>query len=185
LLRNQSTAHQNYPDYPQGFLQAVNRYTKDEFVFRSEIWELLQKWRQYVKRDPESTPWVLLSPPPPYADDREFVAYFKELILAAVFHGQEDILRALSETVRLAQAPEPAPDSDIESVRAVMKAFRELYKGGGEAHWPLKPEVRAAATDILKTAALPVPSSKRQWSRIFEKAGLAKLRQSRPKSKRA
>jgi hypothetical protein len=166
-------------NYPREFRQAVKQYTDAKFVFRSVIWRELQIWRQYVQRNPEYTPscW---SPPSP-SDDSVSILHLKMLITAAVFYGQKDILQALSETAILTQAPEP----DLDSVHAVIAAFRQLFKGGGEDGWPLKPEVRAAATDILKKTGLPIPESDRQWTRIFNKAGLSKLRQSRRQSKRA
>ena len=180
LMRYQMAAVEgNFSDYPQEFLQAVERYTDAKFVFRSEIWRELRRWRQYAKRNPESAPWFL-SPPSPLCDDSVFVVHFKELIIAAVFYGQEDILRALFETARLAQAPDP----DIEPVRAVITAFRQLFKGGGKDDWPRKKEVKQTAIDILRNAGLPIPSSRRQWTRIFENAGLSKLRSGKRQPKR-
>jgi hypothetical protein len=173
-------------DYPPGFHQAVGKYTDEKFVLRLKIWQELQRWRKYALRNPAFWPRLTITNTHPSCDDRVFISDFNEMLLYAAFHGQDDVLQALCETVRLSKPPPtPEPDSDIESVRAVMKAFTKLFKGGGESDWPLKPEVRAAATEILKKAGLPVPKSRRQWTRIFENAGLAKLHQSRPKSKRA
>jgi hypothetical protein len=159
-------------NYPREFLQAIDRYTDAKFVFRSEIWQELQRWRQYAKRNPETTPWFKMTNTHPSCDDRVFIADFKELILAAVFRKEEDILRALVDTVRLAQAPEP----DMHGVRAAMIAFRDLCKGGvDENNWPLKKEVRERAIEILKENGSLVPG-RREWPRIFKKAGLSKLR---------
>jgi hypothetical protein len=169
----------NRSDYPQEFLQAVNLYTDAKFVFRSEIWQLLRTWREYAKRNPTSAPGFW-SPPSP-GDDSVSILHLQQLIMAAVFYGQEDILRALSETAGLTQAP----DSDIDSVRAVITAFSDLFKGGGKDDWPRKNEVKQAAVDILKAAGLSVPSSRRQWTRIFNDAGLSELQSGKRRKRRA
>ena len=164
-------------------MDAVVECADMKFVFRSEVWKSLRKWREYVERNPESAPRCKTEPSS--TDDRETIEYFKEQILCSVFYGQEDILRALLETVTLPKAPEPDPDMD--TVRAVMTAFFELYKGGGKDHWPNKTQVREAATVILNQAGLRVPKNepehKRNWPRIFRKAGLRNLPPAPKKSK--
>jgi hypothetical protein len=171
----------HYADCPREYLQAVERYTNDKLVFKSEIWQHLQKWRRYEKHNPESTPWFVPSPPPPLCDDRAFVAYFKDLILAAVFYGDENIVRALSDTVRLSQDP---LDPEMHAARALMIAFSDLFKGGGEDDWPLKKQVRERAIKILDKARSPIPKTQPEWARAFKKAGLSKLRSATRTSKR-
>ena len=41
--------------------------------------------------------------------------------------------------------------------------------------------MKEAAIEILKKADLPIPESRRQWTRIFEKAGLKELLSAKPK----
>jgi hypothetical protein len=160
-------------------LQAVKRYTDEKFVLRSEIWGLLQKWRQYAKRNPESTPWFELSRPHPLCDDRVFVTYFKELILASVFHGQKEILQMLLDVVT-----KPPDYPDMHNVRAVITAFADLFKGGNEDDWPLKKRVRERAIEILKKAGSSIPKTSSEWARIFRKAGLSELRNAKRRSAR-
>jgi hypothetical protein len=171
-------------DYPPEYLKAVKRDTKPKIVFRLEIWELLQKCREYVKRNPQFEPFLQPTPPyeltPPSTDEGEFVEWLKELILAAAIYGEKDILQPLSEVATLTKSPEP----DMHAVRAVKRAFADLFKGGGEDDWPLKKEVRERAIEILKKAGKPIPKTSSEWARIFRKAGLATLRQARRKSKR-
>jgi hypothetical protein len=166
-------------NYPREFLQAVKRYTDTKFVFRTEIWQELQRWRQYAKQNPEFAPWFRITNTHPSCDDRVFIADFKELILAAVFYKEDEILRALIDTVRLAQSPEP----DMHGVRVVMIAFRDLCKGDDENDWPLKKEVRKRAVEIFEQAGLRIPKTSSEWARLFKKAGLSKLRNATRRSK--
>jgi hypothetical protein len=170
-------------DYPPEYLEAVARYTKPNSVFRSEIWSWLRTWRAYVERNPKFEPILQPTPPyewdPPSTDDRETVEFFKDLILAAVFYGQEDIVRALSDTVRLTRSPDP----DMHATRAVMTAFADLFKGGDEDDRPTKKEVRERAIELLKKARSPVPETSPEWARAFKKAGLSTLRTAPRKSK--
>jgi hypothetical protein len=181
LLRHQLTSvGDNCFGCPREYLQAVKRYTDDKFVFRSEIWGLLQKWREYAKSNPESTPWFEMIAPHPLCDDRAFVAYFKQLILAVVFYGEKEIVQALLDVLT-----QPPDDPDMHSVRAVIAAFRDLFKGGSEDDWPLKKQVRERAIEILKQARSPIPKTSSEWARIFRKAGLSTLRNAKRRSTRA
>ena len=89
----------NESDSPPEFLKAVEEHADKEFIFRKEMWIRLQHWREYAeRRDPDSRP-------PRAADlsrernDRENVELFKDLILSAVFYGDEEFLQILSKTV--------------------------------------------------------------------------------------
>jgi hypothetical protein len=166
-----------FPHYPPGFLKASEQYRDLKRLFRSEHWESLRTWREYAKRNPESAPTDLLLPSS--HDDRENIEYFKDLILAAVFYGEKDVLQAVFDIVTL---PKP-PDPDMHGIRAAIAAFEDLFKGDSEDDWPDKKEVRELATDILKKAGKPIPVH-RQWPRIFDKSGLKALRTSKRKSKR-
>jgi hypothetical protein len=161
-------------DYPPEYLEAVERYTKPKIVFQSELWGLLRTWRAYVERNLQFEPTLQPTPPyewdPPSTDDREIVEFFKDLILAAVFYGQTEILQALHEVATLTRAPDP----DLGTVRATITAFAVLFKGGDHNDWPNKKQVRERAIEILKQAGSPTPGE-REWPRIFKKAGLSKL----------
>ena len=178
LMRHQRTAVRGrHSDYPPGFLEAVEQYADEKFVCRSEIFEGLRKWREYAERNPESAPSYATRPPS--TDDREIVDYFKELILAAVFYGRKEILQTLFDTATLTKPPEP----DMRGARAVIAAFCELFKGIGKDDWPLKKEVRERAIEILKAAGSLIPG-RREWPRIFRKAGLSELRNAKRRSAR-
>jgi hypothetical protein len=165
-------------DYPPGFFEAVRQYTDMKVVFRSEMFEGLRKWRECAKRDPKVVPPCRVMPPS--TDDRDAVEYFKDLILYALFYGQKDILQALLDVLT-----EPPDEPDMHSVRAVIAAFRDLFKGGSEDDWPLKKQVRERAIEILKEADSPIPKSSSEWARIFRKAALSELRNATRRSTRA
>jgi hypothetical protein len=166
-----------HSDYPPGFMEAVERYTDKEFVFRSEIFGGLRKWREHVERNPEDG--LLCRIRPPTSDDYASTKFFKNLVLVAVFYGNKEILQALFDTVTLTKPPEP----DMRGARAVIAAFCELFKGIGKDDWPLKKEVRERAIEILKAAGSLIPG-RREWPRIFRKAGLSELRNAKRRSAR-
>jgi hypothetical protein len=163
-------------DYPPEFLKAVEQYADTKFLFRSELWEGLQKWREHVERNPESAPWYRMIDWS--SEDRETGEYFQNLILHAVFFGHQEVLQPLLETAMQHAAPEP----DMHGVRAAIQAFSELFEGGDEHDRPTKGEVRDAAAEILTNAGLPIPG-RREWPRIFKKAGLSNLRAAPRRSK--
>ena len=180
LLRYQySVVKGNRSLYPLEFLEAVKKYADKRFVFRAELFEPLQKWREYAERNPESVPRFdflgLLS------GDYDNIEQFKNLILYAVFHGDKEFLKTLLETLPLTHSPEP----DMHSVRAVIAAFCDLFKGGSKYDWPLKKQVRERAIEILKEAASPIPHTQPEWARIFRKAGLKDLPNAKRRSKHA
>jgi hypothetical protein len=164
-------------NYPPEYLKAVEEYTNTKFLFRSELWEGLQKWREHVERNPEPPPWYRLINWS--TEDRENAEWFQNLLLYAAFFGEKEIIQTLLETVTLTQPPDP----DMHAVRAAITAFGNLFKGGGEDDWPLKKEVREAATEILTKASSPIPQTSPEWARVFRKAGLSKLRTARRQSK--
>jgi hypothetical protein len=172
-------------DYPPGFLKAVEKYADKKFIFRSEIWDGLRRWKQYAKHDPELVPEEhLLSPARvgKFFFEREDIENFKNLILFAAFYAQKEILQILLEAATLPKVPEP----DMNGVRAVIAAFGELFTGAisedCSKDWPTKKEVRRKAEEILKKAVLPIPGA-REWPRIFRKAGLRELRRASRESK--
>jgi hypothetical protein len=171
-------------DYPPGFLKAVGKYADKKFIFRSEIWKELQRWKQYAKHHPGFVPegYLPSRAVPAEFSEREDIENFKNLILFAAFYGQKEILQILLETATLSKAPEP----DVYSVRAVIKAFASLFRGARtdncENDWPKKKEVRQMAEEILKEAGRPIPGT-REWPRIFRKAGLSGLRSKPRQSK--
>jgi hypothetical protein len=162
-------------NYPLDFLKAVQQYADTEFIFSSRMWESLQKWRDHAEHNPDSRP-----PRPVWGDyERDEREHFKNLILSAVFYGDEKFLQRLSKMATRTKAPDP----DMIAVRAVITAFSDLFKGGGEDDWPLKKSVRERAIEILKEAGSPVPRTSSEWARVFRKAGLSKLPHATRKSK--
>lgn len=152
--------------YPYLFLKAVQQYTDKKFVFQSEIFEGLQKWREYAKRHPESAPSCRRAISPS-TDEHQSIEDFKELLLAGAFYDQKEILQTLLETATLIKPPE----TDMHAVRAVITAFANLWRAGP---CPNKKEVKMAAIEILKEAGSLIPR-RREWPRIFRKAGLKGL----------
>jgi hypothetical protein len=152
--------------YPYPFLQAVEQYVDKKFVFQLTIWEGLQKWREYVERHPEAAPSCRA--PSSSTDERDSVEFFKNLILAAAFCGDEKFLQTLRETA----AMNKAPDTNMHGVRAAITAFANLFRS--KKRYPTKKEVKAEAIKILTQTGSLIPGP-REWPRIFQKAGLAGL----------
>jgi hypothetical protein len=165
------------------FLTAAGKPADKKFVFRSEIFKRLQKWREHAKRNPKSVPRInflgLLG------GDYDNVESFKDHILRAVFYGDKEFLQTLLDTVALTKPP---PEPDMSSERAVIAAFCKLYKGRPRSkfwlrdEWPNKTELKEAMFEILKKTGLPRPSE-RQLKRHIKNAGLQGLRPARRKSK--
>jgi hypothetical protein len=59
-------------------------------------------------------------------DDHKNVERFKNLILSAVFNGDEKFLQILCEAATLTRSPEP----DMQGVHAVIAAFTGPFEGG-------------------------------------------------------
>lgn len=165
-------------DYPPEFLKAMEKYADKKFIFQTEFWTGLQKWKEYIKAHPEFLPDV-----PAlrfWPDERKEAEDFQNLILGAVFNADKDnadkeLLQLLVEIATLSSAPQP----DMNGVRAAIAAFCNLFKGAHSDDpsndWPLKGEIRKEAEAILKNDGLPIPGD-REWPRIFRKAGLSMLR---------
>jgi hypothetical protein len=172
---------ENESDFPPEFLKAVEEHADKEFIFRKEMWGRIQHWREYAERYPDSKPQRTVGF---FRDrnDREKVELFKDLILSAVFHGDEKFLQILRETVTLTNPPE----SNITPERAVIAAFSHRFGGDhvfrrGEDKLPTAMEVDYWAKGILKSA-IGGPISDRQLKRIRKKVG-AKTRRSKKKRK--
>ena len=167
----------NEADYPPEFLKVVEEQADKEFIFRLEIWKRLQHWKEYAERYPDSKPQRTTEL---FRDrsDREKVELFKDLIISAVFHGDEKFLQTLRETVTLTNPPKP----DITPERAMIAAFSHLFGGGGLDNWPCIKEVDAMAKGILKKAGRLI--SDRHLKRIRKNVGVkTRIRTSKKKRK--
>jgi hypothetical protein len=155
-------------DWPEGYWASKDKYWDWDFFSRMELWKELQNWRALAKIKPELKPHrtgLILS-----STELGAVKNFQQEILGAVFDGDKPALGRLCEMA----CQEKAPELDMDSVRAVHTAFKEFFSGGSWHDWPYKNEVRQRAGEILKAAEKPIPK-KREWTRIFKKAGLSKL----------
>ena len=162
-------------DFPPEFLKAVEEHADKEFIFRMEMWRRLQHWRGYAERYPDSKPPRTTEL---FRDrnDRENVELFKELILSAAFHGDEEFLQILSKTVKLTNSPEP----NMTPERAVIAAFSHRFGAHGEDSWPTAMEVDDMAKIFLKSAGQT--ATDRHLKRIRKKVGV-KTRRSKKKRK--
>src|SRR5271165_3789119 len=160
-------------EWPPGYQEAYENYPGFESDSAQESWDGLDNWRRYEGQSLHLR--AAFKPDEEYREsERETVAEFHAQILKAVYEGNSGYLKKLIKAIESQKRP---PGSELNGIRAAIKAFEELFVGRhlhSRDEWPTKQEVRRRAEQILKGAGRPLPVE-RHWPRIFKKAGLSEL----------
>ena len=179
----------DWREYPKGYKEACDKYLRGS-ESAEKLWIRLSILRNlriaFRKFDPESGE----DPPKGYRElakfvpeeklldtYREFVedaqkncAEFESRIIKAVYDGDVTFLKKLLKAMQAPNLPEP----EMDAIKAASTAFQMLFVWKGfrtKENWPTKRQVRFLAERILGYSM-----TDRQWSRVFDLAGLSELK---------
>ena len=163
------------PEWPSGYLEAVDKYPEHDEDSVEGIWECLDDWRRYKEGFadlPTKLPATVRQKILEAA--AEHIAEFKARILKAAEERDIPYVQRFLKALKTPNHPKPL----IKAVRAMIRVFADLMlekKALTRKQWPTKKEVALRTNEILRWAGRP-PITKRHLARCFQASGLSTLR---------